>query len=76
MKTLGKLKINEFVEMTDKEMKFVVGGGCGSSGSDCDSETPCEGKREYESCSYSCNGVKTGNRCLSSVFNKMYCSSS
>ena len=46
MKTLKKLKINEFVEMTNSEMKHIVGGSgsdsnAGGSGTD---PCPCVGK--------------------------------
>ena len=45
MKTLKKLRINEFVEMTDREMKFIVGGGSGDgsgSGYDNNNQDGCE----------------------------------
>ncbi|MDL2323504.1 TIGR04149 family rSAM-modified RiPP [Bacteroidales bacterium OttesenSCG-928-A17] len=34
MKQLKKLKLNEFHEMTDNEMKFIVGGSGGSGSGD------------------------------------------
>ena len=55
MKVLTKLKINEFVEMTDREMKFIIGGrGSGISAAD-----ECAGKTTYLTCTdYNDNGGK------------------
>lgn len=49
MKKLGKLKLNDFHEMSDVEMKKVVGGTGHSSGSDCPTDGGVESK-----CSQSC----------------------
>ncbi|MDL2223750.1 TIGR04149 family rSAM-modified RiPP [Bacteroidales bacterium OttesenSCG-928-M06] len=74
MKQLKKLKLNDFVEMTDKEMKFIVGGSGGESGSGSGSEssgtlTDKEKCDTLSSCGDSsngtnyCGGKKCGDSC-------------
>ena len=46
MKKLGKLKLNNFSEMSEQEMKFVVGGQFDPSA-----------KKKCEESLYTCNGV-------------------
>ena len=46
MKKIGKLKLNNFSEMSEQEMKFVVGGQFDPSA-----------KKKCEESLYTCNGV-------------------
>ena len=67
MKTLGKLRINEFVEMTDKEMKFIVGGGnlttCTYAGKSISCYGSCSDIRGTDGvvCGVSCSGSGGGS---------------
>jgi natural product precursor len=61
MKQLSKLKLNEFVEMNDKELRFIVGGSgtSGSSGSgpgNHDQLSACKTLSEGAKCQYK-NGL-------------------
>ncbi|MDR3047824.1 MAG: TIGR04149 family rSAM-modified RiPP, partial [Bacteroidales bacterium] len=49
MKALRKLKINEFAEMTNNEMKHVVGGS-GTTSSSGDAASLCDGKSSTLKC--------------------------
>jgi len=60
MKNLTKVRIKEFVEMTDREMKLTVGGVDASSSSSSSSSSSgseateaCKGKKEYDDCTKS-----------------------
>jgi len=54
MKNLKRVRINEFVEMTDREMKFTVGGSGSDSGSGSTDTCPSGTTK------CSCNGVSQG----------------
>ncbi|GHU63558.1 hypothetical protein FACS1894123_06530 [Bacteroidia bacterium] len=59
MKQLSKLKLNEFVEMNDKELRFIVGGSgtSGSSGADASGASGCQAKID------ACKNKNTGDSC-------------
>ncbi len=58
MKQLKKLKLKDFSEMTDSEMKFVVGGsGSDSSGTNCSTTCSSGVTIEIEDCIGTCTAV-------------------
>ncbi len=85
MKQLKKLKLKDFSEMTDSEMKFVVGGSGGGSGTKDNpfqlpeveifpsgsgcKKTVCSSMKEGDKCSIMYEGKVYDGQCIKDQFN-------